>query len=136
MVATAIAGVLLAASVVEQRKAGKAQEKSQKLAQRKADISAARSRREQVRTARIRRADILSQSALTGGAGSASEAGAIGSLQGQLGQNLGESFLTQGLSQRQSQANIQAAEAGTKASIFGTGASFASSFIKPKAPKP
>lgn len=119
------------ASVSEQRQAGKAQRRGQKLAQRRADIQASRERREQVRQARIKRAEILQESANTGAAGSSSEAGAIGSLQAQLGERLGTGLLFQDISQGQSRANISASRSGTRANIFGTAGNLATSFIRP-----
>jgi hypothetical protein len=132
-VAAAVA-VVGALSVNEQRKAAKSQKKARKIASRKADLSAARERREVVRQARVRRADVLSQSALTGAGGSSSESGAIGSLQGQLGSNIGSSLLTQDLSGQQSKFLGQAARHSTNAAMFGTLASMGSSFIGPSTP--
>lgn len=126
------AGISLVASAVQTRKQAKAQRKSSKAAQRSADIQASRERREAIRQARVRRADLLTQSANTGAAGSSSEAGAIGALQGQLGSNIGTSFQTQALSAEQSSANRASVKAGTQASMFGTVGSFATGFIKPK----
>ena len=85
--------VATAVSVDQSRQAAKAQEKAQELSQRRADLEAARARRQQVREARIRRAQIIAQSQAVGGEGSSAEAGATGSLQSQLGANL--SFLDQ-----------------------------------------
>ena len=126
--AAVAAAVFTGASVIEQRKSGRRQERSQKIAQRKADVESARGRRQQIREARIRRADILQASASTGAAGSSAETGAIGSLQSQLGTNLGASFQTQALSQSQSRANIGAAKASTRAGIFGSVADITSPF--------
>ena len=119
-------------TVVQQRKASEAQRKSTKLSQRRADIQATRDRREQVRAARIQRAEILSTAANTGAAGSSSEAGAIGSIQTQLGSNIGTSFLFQDISQRQSSANVAASAAQSRAATFSSIGNLAGSFVDPK----
>ena len=125
----AVAGT--AASVAQQRKSGRAQAKSQRIQQRKADIQAAQGRREAVRQARIRRADILATSANTGAGGSSAEQGVIGALQSQLGTSLGASFQNQALSGQQSSANIAASRASGQAATFGTIGDLSASFIKP-----
>lgn len=120
--------------VREQRRAGKAQRKASKKAERQSDIRAVRERRETIRQARVRRADILSESANTGAAGSSSEVGAIGALQSQLGENLGASFQLQTLSKQQTGFNRQASKFQTNASIFNTVASISTGFIEPQTP--
>jgi hypothetical protein len=130
-ISAGIAAFAAVAGANEQRKAGKAQRKSEKLAQRKADIQSASSRRKQVRAARVQRAEILSNSANSGAAGSSSESGALSGLQTTLGTNLGESFAVQNLSQQQSKANSNANRHSTQGSMFASIGSAATSFIKP-----
>ena len=134
-VSAAVAAVALVAGANETRKGAKAQRKSSRVAERKANIQSARERRETIRQARIRRADILTGAANTGAAGSSSEAGSIGSLQGQLGEKLGTSFKMQDLSQEQGSANRSAIQASSNAAMFGTVATIATGFVAPKAPK-
>lgn len=129
--AAAIAAVATVYSVDQQRKAQKAQRKSEKLQQRRADAQAARDRRSTIRQARVRRAQILNESAQTGAAGSSSESGAIGSLQGQLGSQLGASFQNQALSGQISRQNIKASRYGGNASMGMSVAGLATNFITP-----
>jgi hypothetical protein len=128
----AVTAVTAAASISEQKKQGRAQERGQKKAQKQADNQAAIARRKQVRQARIQRADIIAQSANSGAAGSSSEAGALGSLQGQLGTQLGTSFQNQALSQGQSRNNIAAAKSQGNAAMFGAVSSLSGQFSDPK----
>ena len=123
---TAISG---AASIAEQKKAGRAQERGQDKAQRKADIQSAQARRQQLREARIKRADIQATAANTGAGGSSAEAGAVGSLQSQLGTNLGVSFETESLSRGQARDASSANSAQSSSATFGAIGSFAGSFV-------
>ena len=127
-IAAITAAVGTGVSVSESRQAAKQQRKAQKLSQRRADLEAARARREQVREARIRRAEIISRSTAVGGAGSSAEAGATGSVQSQLGANLGFLGRTQQLSRGISQASGRAAQAQSRAATAGAIGGFAGQF--------
>jgi hypothetical protein len=132
--AGAIAATSLVASTFQASKAASAQRKSERFGRRKAGVQAASERREQVRQARIRRAEVLSSSANTGGTGSSSEAGAISGVQNQLGQRLGSSLQIQSLSNQQSDQNIAANQAQNASGMFASIGNFSSNFITPKAP--
>lgn len=131
-VATAVVAV---AGAAEARQGSKAQRRASKRAERAANLQASRERREVVRQARIRRADILAQSANTGAAGSSAEAGAIGSLQTQVGTRLKTSFQAQELASGQARALRSASQSQARAGLFNTLGNFGASFIGPQAPK-
>lgn len=116
-VITAVAAV---GSAVSQRNAARAQSRSQRIEQRRADIANARERRTVVRNARVARAQIEAQASLTGQTGSSTVAGATSGVQQQLGSNL--SFLDQNqqLSAQATAANISAARYLTQASTWAT----------------
>lgn len=116
-----------------QREALAVQKENQKLEQQKADIQAARSRREEVRKARIRRAQLLSDADTAGASGGSAVSGSVGSIGTQLGVNLGTQSAIQGISGQQSQNNIfasglqsQANSAQARGQQFGQISSLAS----------
>lgn len=114
-VITAVAAV---GSAVSQRNAARAQVRSQRIEQRRADIANARERRATVRNARVARAQIEAQASLTGQSGSSTVAGATASVQQQLGSNI--SFLDQNqqLSSQATAANISAAKWMSRANTW------------------
>ena len=115
---------------------GKESRRQQQRQQQLNDVKAAQTRREQIRKARIARAQQLAAGVQTGGdIGSSSVQGTIGNIESQLGTNLSFLDTTAGLQQdifnsKQNQADIKSnlATAGT---IFDFGKSQAfQSFIK------
>lgn len=103
---------------VSRRDAAKEQEKSQKLAQRRADIATARQRRQQIRDARIARAQVASQGSGRGIQESSGIIGAEGSIGSQLSSNLSFLDRTQEISGQISQANIRAGKLQSRAATF------------------
>lgn len=112
-VASAVVG---AYSAVEQRQSAKEaaneQRKAREAQQRAADVEAQRARVQQVREARIRRAQVLASAGNEGlGAGTAGVAGAVGSIGSQAASNIGNINVQQGFAQQASVATQRAADA-------------------------
>ena len=120
-----------ALSIQQQRKATKMRGRSLAAQQRIADIKAARARTKAVREARIRRAEVLTGAQATGTGDTSAAAGAVGSVQSQLGANL--SFLDRvgAISRESSIFQQKAVTAGgraeTASAIGGIGFTVASS---------
>ena len=112
------------ASARDQRKAGQLQ-------QRRADSQAALERRNIVRQERIRRAQILNESAQRGTQGSSSEVSATSGLAQGTTFDLTQSTATANLSSQISDRLQRAANFGTAGNIFSTGSSTASIFARP-----
>lgn len=134
LLSVAAAGTV--ASAQQQRKASRAQRRSQETQQRIADVQASRERREQVRQARVARANLQAQAV---GAGvETSSSAQVG--QAQVGQQLAGnlSFLdTVGdLSRQASIFNIQAAQAQSRAATIGAVTSLATQGASLFAPTP
>ena len=91
------AAVVVAASAVyagvQQRKAAKAQARSQRAQQRQADLAAARERRSAIRDARVKGSSIEAQAASSGLVGSTAAAGAQANVTTRTNENL--SFMDQ-----------------------------------------
>ena len=119
----------IAASVESSRRAGIASG----LAARRASGQAQAERRNIVRQQRIRRAQVLNQSALQGTQGSSSEAGAVSGILTQTSQNLAQSFGTESLSRGIASNQQRAQDFSSASNIFGSGSQVASQFIKPGA---
>lgn len=118
-ITTAVIAVVGAAvSYTQQRKAAKAQARSERARQRQADIANARERRATVRNARVARASAENQAALTGVSDSSAIEGSVANIQNQLGENI--SFLDQNaaLSEEASRANQQALAYQTRAAGY------------------
>ena len=113
-----IGAVAAVGSAYSQYKAGVEQKKSIKAQQRKDDIRASRERRMAIRNARVARASVESQAALTGLYGSSAAAGSMSSIQSRLGEML--SFLDQNaaLNAQASQANQNAANWASRSNTF------------------
>lgn len=103
-----ISAVAAVGTAYSSYKAGQEQKKAIRAEQRRADLRASRDRRMAIRNARIARASVESQAALTGLADSSAATGSMSSIQSRLGENL--SFLDQNL-----QLNAQASAANEAA---------------------
>lgn len=137
LVTAAVVGAVAAVgSAYYQRRSGKEQKKAIRAQQRQADLANARERRGLIRNARVARASIESQAALTGLTGSSSASASTSNVQGRLGENL--SFLDQNmqLSEQASIANERAAGYMTKASNIGAIGSAVSTGLSWFAPRP
>ena len=108
------------ASVVQGKKAAKAEEKSQETQQKINDLKTARERRSQVRQARAQRSEIVAGSGAGGTLQSSSSISAAGNVGTQLGSNLSFIDQTQKLSSQASIFNIQAAKASSNATLAKT----------------
>lgn len=117
-------------SAYSQAKAAKAQKKSIAAQQRQADIANARERRNVIRQARVARASVESQAAVTGLKGSSASEGSMANIQSRLGENL--SFLSQNqqLSEQASRANQDAAMWASRANTVASIGSLANRFYE------
>ena len=97
------------------KKAAKAQEQAQRLAQGRAELATRKARRQQLREARIRRAQII-QSGINAGVGLGSTATqtAVGGIGTQFGSNIGDISQAQSISTKISEQNRLSARAQTK----------------------
>lgn len=103
-------------SIDQQQKAGRAQERAERIRQKQADAQNRRQRIQQLRQARIARANaIAAQSGTSGGMASSQALGTTASIQSQLGSNLGFMNQQQGFNQAIGQQNIRASQAMTNA---------------------
>lgn len=92
----------------------KAEAERQRIEQVRADVAARKERREQLREARLRRSQVLSQAALSGALSSSATEGALGSLGSQFGANIGAISEAQGFGQAISRQNELAAAQQTE----------------------
>jgi hypothetical protein len=115
----AIQGVSTAASISEQRKAGKATERAYQAEERRAEVQNVRNVRQQIRSARLAQSAMTNRAAQTGGVGSSALAGGTSSVGAQLSGNL--SYMGDIAEQNTAigQATISAARASSNAAIFG-----------------
>lgn len=109
---------LATGGAVSAREASQENRKAQRIAQRRADLATARQRRQQIREARIARAQVEAQGAGRGIQGSSGIVGAGASVQSQLASNLSFLDQTQELSGQISDANIRAGRLGSRAATF------------------
>jgi len=117
LLATMVAGT--AASISEQRKAGKAQERAFRAEERRAEVQNVRSVRQQIRQARLAQASMTNIAAQTGAMGSSALAGGTSSIGAQLSGNL--SYM-QDIARKNtaiSNASIASARASSNAAIYG-----------------
>lgn len=117
---TAVALFVTAGSAIKQSQAASdqadAQKKANEAQQRAANAEAQRARIQQVREARIRRAQVIGATATTGmGFGSSGVGGAVGSISSQMGGNIGAINEQQTFAQETSNALQDATDAGLKA---------------------
>lgn len=120
-------------SAQETKAAARAQQRSIEVQQKQADEQSFRQRVAAVREARLRRSSVEAQSAATGTMTSSGYAGAVASVQSQLGSNLSFLDTQQSLSRQASIFNIQAAghqgnaaELGALSKVSGSFASMMS----------
>lgn len=114
-----VSTVAMGAQAYSTNRAARAQRRSQRIEQRRADIANARERRATVRAARVARSQVEAQAATSGVGGSSTTAGSLASIQQQLGSNL--SFLDQNqmLSAASTAANLDAAKWMSRANTAG-----------------
>lgn len=118
-IALGITAATSVGSAVSQRRGAREARRANRADQRRADIANARERRAIVRSARVARAQVEAQGAVSGLTGSSAVAGSTANIQSQLGENL--SFLDQNqqLSAAASRANAAAASWMSRAGTFG-----------------
>lgn len=100
-------------------KQAKAQKKASKVEQKMANEQAARSRREEIRRARIARAQSINYGEQVGAGGSSGLLGGIGGIGSQMGSNVGYSLYTQGLGNKRFGYLQNAATWGSRGAIAG-----------------
>lgn len=124
----AVTGVTTGLQIAEQAKQKKLQKRQaraaqaqaeaererQRIEQVRADVAAKKERRQQLRELRLRRAQVLASAALSGGLGSSTTEGALGSLGSQFGSNIGAIGEAQGFGQAISTQNQAAADQATE----------------------
>ena len=129
--AAAVALFTTGVSMQQQAQATRSQRKASAAQQRIADAQTAREKRGQVREARIRRAEVISQAEATGASGSSGEMGATSSIQSQLGSNLGHLNYVQGQAQYASRQLQQAANFQSNANTAQAVSNLAGKFVGP-----
>ena len=111
------------------KKAARAQEESLRLQQRSASIRAARERVQQVREARIKRAQAVAGAAIGGTLDSSGLAGGVGGIQSQLGANLAFSQNIEDLGIQATAQNVKASNAQSQSNMWGAVAGFGQSMF-------
>jgi hypothetical protein len=123
-VVMAISAVVAAGSTVksmnEQKKAGRAQAAATQTQLQMQKTKATRERRQSIRANLAARARMRNQAELTGVAGSSGAEGGASSVSSQGGANLGFSSQMSGLGQQFTTFSGQAAQATSRASMFGS----------------
>ncbi len=127
--AFAISAATTVASMNQQKKAAKAQEKAQRIDQKRQDYTTARERRKQIRAARVAQAQVQAQSQAMGTATTSRTAGVSGGIQSELGANLSFLDTQQGFVNAIGQQNIAAGRASQRAGMIGAVGQLASSGI-------
>ena len=117
------------ASMKQQKKAAKAQEKAQRIDQRRQDYTTARERRKQIRAARVAQAQVQSQAQAMGTATTSRTAGISGGIQSELGSNLSFLDTQQGFVSAIGQQSMAAGRASQRAGMIGAVGNLASSGI-------
>lgn len=116
-----------AASIDQQKKSAKNQKKANEERSAAARAGAVRERQQQIRQARIARAEAVNQAYTSGGQGS-TLSGATSSIQSQLGANLGFSSGTMRRSENAAGFDARATDYATRANAYGTVSSVAGSY--------
>ena len=124
MVGAAVVGA--GAAVVSARN----QQKASESAQKQQELSYARSQKQAIREAQIRRAQATASVQSMGALSSSGFAGGVSSLTSQLGSTLGYSSQLSGLSKEQAMYQSKAATLGAYSNLAFAGSDFASKFIK------
>jgi len=117
--ALGLAVVSTAASMQQSRKAVKAQERAQRIEQKRQDYTTARERRKQIRSARVAQAQVQAQSQAMGTATTSRTAGISGGIQSELGANISFLDTQAGMTRAIGQQNIAAGKYQSKAAMFG-----------------
>jgi len=118
--AAIVAGIALTGvSIQQQRKAAKAQNRATEVQERIQNIKAARQRREQLRQARIARAQIVAASEVSGTSQSSSVAGGLSDVSTQFGGNVNFLNTVKSLSERQGDFLSKSATASSNAQTSG-----------------
>jgi hypothetical protein len=106
-------------SIQQQQKAGRAQQRGQQLQQKIADAQARRERIQELRRARIARAQATAQqSGTSGGLASSQSIGTQSTISSQLGANIAFSNQQSATARQITAANIDATKATTRAGVF------------------
>jgi hypothetical protein len=102
------------------KKQAQAERKAQEIEQRRANALAQKEKYQQVREARINRARVMSSAATAGltGAGTSGAQGGWGSVQSQMGENIGTINQMQGFSNAVSQQNMIASRQASKSQMW------------------
>lgn len=131
-IALATAAVATGASIYNSNRAARAQQRQLEFQQQQSALAQNRQRREQIRNARIARANSLLAGAEAGALDSSGVRGGTDSILSQLGSNLGFSIQMQALSDQAGEQAGKAIRFGNRAQLFGgiaqlalTAASFA-----------
>jgi|14BtaG_2_1085337.scaffolds.fasta_scaffold01825_8 hypothetical protein len=114
--AFALAAGSTAVSIHQSRKAAKAQERAQKIEQKKQDYTTARERRKQIRAARVAQAGAATQARVSGTTSSSRTGGVAGGIQSEMASNVGFLNTQQGFTHAIGRQNIKAAQAQSRAS--------------------
>ena len=107
------------ASQKQARKATKAQEKGQRIEQKRQDYISSREKRKQIRAARVAQAQVQAQSQAMGTATTSRTAGVSGGIQSELGANISFLDTQAGMTRAIGQQNIAAGKYQSKAAMFG-----------------
>lgn len=125
--------VMVAAAVVGAGAAvasAKNQQKASAAAQKQQELSYARSQKQAIREAQIRRAQATASVQSMGAMASSGFAGGVSSLTSQLGSTLGYSSQLSGLSKEQAMYQSKAATLGAMSNLAFATSDFASKFVK------
>ena len=126
-----ISALATTASVVSQRQAARAQKKARRVQSRMADIEAQRERQQQVREARIKRAQLAAGAQASGVENTSSLAGAQSGLQTQLASNLSFINTTQQMGNQASGYLQKAADYSSMGNLFGAVGQVTNQFVTP-----
>ena len=124
MVGAAVVGAVTAV------KSAQAQSKATASAQKQQELSYARSQKQAIREAQIRRAQATASVQSMGTMSSSGFAGGVSSLTSQLGSTLGYSSQLSGLAKEQSMYQSKAATLGAYSNLAFATSDFASKFVK------
>lgn len=103
----------------EQKRAAEHAREAERIQQVRADLASRKARVQQIREARIRRAEILQRGINSGaGLGTSTTSAAMGSIVSTFGGNVGDISQQQGLSRSITNQNLAGAEASSRANTF------------------
>lgn len=124
---TIIAGVGLAFSFQQSRQQAKQQKKAANAARKQEEIRSTQARKQAIREAAVRRAQIVANSSAAGLQSSSGAMGGIGAIGSTLAGNYGAAQMMSQQSQLQAIATTKANQFGSNAQMFGDIAGFANS---------